>query len=141
MLRNVSFFFAALAIFAAGDSWDKVRELKSGAELRIYKKGARQPVLAKLDKATEENLVIVLKDEQTAIEKDDIDRIDARPPQSGSRIVKETKTTTTSPEHTVAPHERARNSPSPGTSTSSSLTIGSRPDFETVYRRVPAPKK
>lgn len=139
MLRNISLLFAAFAMFAAADPWAKVRELKSGTELRIHKKGAKQPVLAKMDEVTDEKLVVALKDEQTAIAKEDIDRIDARPAQSGSRITKETKTTTTSPSHSASPQERATSSPGPGASTSTGLSIGSRPDFETIYRRMPAP--
>jgi hypothetical protein len=34
---------AALALNGAEDHWDKVRELKSGTELRIQKRNAAQP--------------------------------------------------------------------------------------------------
>ena len=70
---------AALTLVAADDPWQKVQELKSGTELRIQKKGAAQPVLAQMDEANEERIVVVVKNEQVAIAKDQIDRIDFRP--------------------------------------------------------------
>ena len=64
---------------AADDAWAKVKAIKSGAELRVYKKGSAQPLLVKMDEATDERLVFVDKKEQTSIAKEDIDRVDARP--------------------------------------------------------------
>jgi len=52
---------AAVAVFAADDPWAKVKELKGGAELRVYKKGAAQPLLAKMDELTDDNLMVVVK--------------------------------------------------------------------------------
>jgi hypothetical protein len=125
-------FLAAVAAFGAGDEWAKVKALKTGAEIRVFKKGSTQPVLGQMDELTDENLVILVKKTQTAIPKDQIDRIDARP-MGGSRVTKETKTT-----ETYADAKSA----APGTSTSTSVNIGSKPDFETVYRRpIGAPKK
>jgi hypothetical protein len=37
---------ASCCAFAAQDPWPKVHDLKSGTDLRIFKKGVRQPVLA-----------------------------------------------------------------------------------------------
>jgi hypothetical protein len=54
-----------------------VKELKSRAELRIYKKGAREPINATFDDATDDRLIVVVKNEQVAIPKEDIDRLDA----------------------------------------------------------------
>jgi hypothetical protein len=140
MPRIVSFFLASLALFSAPDPWAKVRELKSGTDLRIYKKGAKQPVLAKMDEAFDDRIVVALKDEQTSVAREDIDRLDARPSQSGKRVVAETKTTTTNPNHSASPRDNIGGSSMPGTSSSSGLTIGGKPDFETIYRRVPAAK-
>jgi len=39
---------AAVTAFAADDPWTKVRDLKSGTELRIFKKGGMHPSLAKM---------------------------------------------------------------------------------------------
>jgi hypothetical protein len=84
----------ALIALAADDPWAKVKEIKSGTELRVYKKGAAQPLQVKMDEATDERLVIVDKKQQTSIAKEDIDRIDARPSDKRP-VTKETKTTTT----------------------------------------------
>jgi hypothetical protein len=140
MFQKICLLLAAVSVvFGAGDPWAKVRDIKSGTELRIYKRGVKQPVLAKMDEATDERLIIALKEEQTSIAKEDIDRVDARPAQTGSRIVKETKTTTTAPNHSASPRDNVGGSAMPGTSTSSGLSIGGKPDFETVYRRVTPP--
>lgn len=120
------FLLTAITIFGAEDPWAKVRQLKSGAELRVYKKGAKQPMLAKMDEVSEEKLIVVLKNEQVAIDKDQIGRIDYRPSQSGSRVKTESKSTTESPD-----------TKAPSSSTSTALTVQSKPDFETIYRRPP----
>ena len=47
---------SALAAFGADDPWAKVKAIKSGSELRVYKKGAAQPLLVKMDEATDDRL-------------------------------------------------------------------------------------
>ena len=121
---------------AADDGWSKVVELKSGTELRIMKKGAQQPLLAQMDEANEERIIVIVKNEQTAIPKDQIDRLDRRPEQKGSRVRTETKVTTEQPGARADLPMPKSGSPQ-GTSTSSGMTIVGKPDFETIYRRRP----
>src|SRR5262245_9921175 len=130
LILACSAFLAA----AADDPWTKLKDIKGGTELRVFRKGSSQPLLVKMDEATDERLVIVNKNEQTSIPREDIDRIDARP--SNKRpVAKETKVTNeiTNPDPKGA-------TGSSGVSTG--YSIGGKPDFETVYRR-PAtlPKK
>jgi hypothetical protein len=120
---------AGLVAFGADDPWAKVKALKTGAELRVYKKGSSQPISAEMDELTDDNLVVIIKKTQTAIPKDQIDRIDARP--SNARPV--TKETTT--KDGVAPDGSQQSSVSTG------YSFGGKPNFETVYRRPPAPKQ
>ncbi|MGI8742703.1 MAG: hypothetical protein ACR2NN_09060 [Bryobacteraceae bacterium] len=135
-MRNVLLFLIAAAmLFGADDPWTKVRELKSGTELRVYKKGASKPILAKADEATDDKLVVVVKNEQVAIAKEDIDRIEARPVRTGSRVTKETRKTTTDAVIEPGTAARPRQATVPGTSSSTNVSIGSKPDFETIYRR------
>jgi hypothetical protein len=132
---------AGVVAFAADDEWAKVKALKTGAEIRVLKKGSTQPMLAQMDELTDENLVVLVKKTQTAIPRDQIDRIDARP-ASGSRVVKETTTKETYPDAKSAARPPQAPPDGPGSSTSTSVSIGSKPDFETVYRRpTGAPKK
>jgi len=114
--------------------WTKVKELKSGTELRIYKRGVAQPILAKAGDATEDKLIVVLKNEETAIDRKDIERIDARP-LGGKRAKVETKATSTDPTTQVVDGVRPENYPKPGSSSSSNVSFGSKPDFETIYQR------
>ena len=72
---------------------------------------------------TDDNLIVLVKKTETAIPKDQIDRIEARPP-AGSRVTKETTT-----KDSVGPDG------SPTSSMSTSYSVGGKPDFETVYRR------
>jgi len=116
------------------DQWIKVKELKSGTEIRIYKKGVSQPILAKAGDATEDKLIIVLKNEETAIDKKDIERVDARP-QGGKRTKVESKATNNEPTAQPVDGVRPENYPKPGSSYSSGMSVGSKPDFETVYQR------
>ena len=126
---------AAISAFAADNPWDKVRELKTGTELRILRKGSRQPILATMDEANDERLVVVVKNEQQAIQKDDIDRIDFRP-ATKSKIAKETRTTQTDTTQTSSVGPQPRGSQTgPATSTTTSFGGAPKPDFETIYRR------
>jgi len=86
-------FCGALLANTADDPWAKVKAIKSGNELRVYKKGSTQPLLVKMDDATDERLLVVNKNEQTSIAKEDIDRIDARPTNKRA-VTKEVKETT-----------------------------------------------
>jgi hypothetical protein len=131
---------AGAVAFGAEDEWAKVKALKTGAEIRVFKKGSMQPVLAQMDELTDDNLIVIVKKTQTAIPKDQIDRIDARP-AGGSRVTKETTT-----KETYQDSKTGQNAPGapepPGSSTSTTVSMGSKPDFETVYRRpIGAPKK
>jgi hypothetical protein len=136
MRRLPLFLCTALIAFAVDDPWAKLKELKTGTELRVYKKGAAMPLLVKMDELTDDNLVVIIKNEQTAIARDQLDRVDARP--SGKSRV--TTHSTTKVNDGVGDPKAVIPSPNPGapgpsTSTSSGLSIGSKPDFETVYKR------
>jgi hypothetical protein len=142
MRKLLVFILAAASAFGADDAWSKVKALKTGAEIRVYKKGSAQPVLALMDELTDENLVVIIKKTQTAIPRDQIDRIDARPVQTGSRVKSETTTKETFPDAKSAEPSPRKGPDVPGTSTSTNVTIGPKPDFETVYRRpAGAPKR
>jgi hypothetical protein len=78
------FLLATLAALGADDPWAKVRQLKTGSELRIFRKGAVQPTLAKFGDVVEDALIVIVKNAQTSIPKDSIERIESRP----SKIVK-----------------------------------------------------
>lgn len=126
---------ATMTAFAADHPWDKVRELRTGTELRIIKKGSKQPILAIMDEANDERLVVVIKNEQKAIDKEEIDRIDFRP-ATKSKIAKETRTTQTdAAQNATAGARPPGTSDRPSTSTSTSFGSAAKPDFETIYRR------
>ena len=130
----------ALAI-GADDPWTKVRAIKSGSELRILKREAKQPLMATFDEATDERIVVVVKNEQVSILKEDIERIDARP-KTGRPITRESKVTNSAPGYPSAADQRPGGGPAgPSQSVSSAVSFGSKPDFETVYRRPPAARK
>jgi hypothetical protein len=135
------FLLAGLVAFGADDEWAKVKALKTGAELRVFKKGSMQPVLAQMDELTDENLIVIVKKTQMAIPKDQIDRIDARP-TGGRQVTKETTTKETFPDSKAQADAGSAGPAGPTTSTSTSVSVGGKPDFEMVYRRpMGAPKK
>ncbi len=135
MLRWMIALMVPLALYGASDPWAKVRELKSGTELRIFKKDSKKAVIAKMDEANDEHIVVVIKNEQTAIPKEEIDRVDYRPSESGGRVRSESTTTEDTTPRTAGrmPGER----PGLSRSSSSAINVGSKPDFETIYRRTP----
>ena len=129
-MRKLFFLMlAAAAAFAAGDPWQKVKDLKGGTDLRIFRKGSTQPLLVQMGELTADNLLVIDKKTERAIPREEIDRIDSRPPKAS--WVKEEKT-------------GKAVSPDGGNSSSysSGYSKGSRGDFETIYRRpAPPPKK
>jgi hypothetical protein len=141
MPRIALLMLMGTVLWGVDNPWAKVQELKSRSELRIYKKGAREPLMATLDEVNEDRILIVVKNEQMSVPKDDIDRLDARPSvKTPAKIVKETTVKTTEPDYT--PHPPAGvDVPGQSYNTSISRTGGSKPDFETVYRRPPAAGK
>jgi len=141
-VRSLALFLLAVSTaFCADDPWAKVRELKSGTEIRIFKKGSMQPVLAKMDEASADAVIVVVKNEQISIPKDQVDRLDYRPPQPGGRVKKEVTTKTETPDTRVGEAPVPHETPTQTTTTSTNYVIGSKPDFETLYRRPPpAPK-
>jgi hypothetical protein len=120
-----------IAGFAADDGWKKVMDLKTGVEVRVYKSPPKPPILAMFDEANEDRIVVVVKNEQVAIPKSDIERIDYRP-KAGSRVTKENHTSVSDPKPARTPYDQGTG---PTTSTSSSVAFGGKPDFETIYRR------
>jgi len=135
-MRFVLLLCTALLAYGAEDPWAKLKELKTGAELRVFKKGAAQPLLVKMGELTDDNLVVINKNEQTAIARDQIDRVDYRP-SGKSRVVKESTTKVNDgvgDPKAVIPSPRS-GPPGPSTSSSSNVSFGSKPDFETIYKR------
>lgn len=129
--------FAVVAV-RADDAWNKVKEVKTGTELRVYKTGAKQPIAAKFSDATDDNLIIILKNEEKAIPKEEIERIDYRPAGNSNRVRTETRNTTDVPEGQPVGPRPTPGANVPGTSSSSTMSMGSKPDFETLYRKPPA---
>jgi hypothetical protein len=141
---------AGALTFAANDPWAKVKELKTGSELHVYKRGSMQPLTVKMDELTEENLVVVNKNAQMAIPREQIERIDARP-SARSRTVTDTqsaeKNAATDPRSAIPGPNQPPGAVHAATTTTSSGVTWTKQDFETVYRRTatapapPAPKK
>jgi hypothetical protein len=137
----ISLCLAAALASGAEDPWTKVRAIKGGSELRILKRDAKQPLIATFDEATDERIVVVVKNEQVSIPKDDIERIDARP-KTGRPMTRESKVTNSAPGNPSPTEQRAGGGPpGPSQSVASGISFGSKPDFETVYRRPPAAPK
>jgi len=125
---------AAVAAICADDPWAAVVKLKSGTEIRVLKRGSMQPVIGSFAEANDERLVWVVKNEQQALPKDQVDRLDARP-QPARRVKVDSKTTTEDPQAAKEPQEGMNGHPAVTTTTGSSLSWEGKPPFETVYRR------
>ena len=136
-MRQLTAFLALASVsFAADDGWAKVKALASGTELRIVKAGTKAPILARFDEATEESLVIATKTEQLSIPKNQIEKIEYRPKQTASRVVRETTTDNTPVnKEATRPSPGPTRTPGPPGSSSSNVTIGGKPDFQVVWTR------
>ena len=134
MRFHLTLFIAAASVMAA-DDWLNVVKLKSGTELRILRDGSKQPLVAQMDHATDDSLFIATKKEQTVIPKDEIQRIDCRP-KGGSRMAKQSTLTSPGTGNPSPSEQRVGGGPpAPSHSASTSMSIGTKPDFETIYRR------
>ena len=139
MFRIALVLLSAAALVAADNPWVKVTALPNRSELRIYQKGVRDAITATLADATEERIVVVVKNKQMTIAKEDIERIDARPIEPKKKPEVTTTQTTTDPD--PAPHLGA-GPPMPTTSQSSGVSFGGgKPDFKTIYVKPPAAPK
>ena len=137
MKRFVVLFLTAMAALAAEDSWLRVRELERGAELRIYRVNAKEPFRAKLERASDESLIVNTRHGQESIPKEDIERIDCRRAPS-DRLVKETRVD----RKVAAKGAETTSNTIPGATTSVKTRLGipSKPSFEKIYDRKPAGK-
>jgi hypothetical protein len=81
VLKMFLLMLAAAATFAADDPWQKVKDLKSGTDLRVFRRGSTQPQLVQMGDLTDDNLVVIDKKAERAIPREEIDRIDSRPPK------------------------------------------------------------
>ena len=126
--------FFALAAYAAEDGWEKVKALASGAELRITRAAGKAPVLATMDQATDESLIVATKTEQISIARSEIVKVEARPARKGSRVVKESTVNQTPVDTEAArPRPGPSRTPGPAGSTSSGISVSGKPDFELVW--------
>ena len=128
-----------LTAFADDDAWAKVKQLKSGTEVRIFKVGDKAGVAAKFDEADDMRVVVVVKNEQKAIAKDEIEKLEARPSKGGGMrgmTRTESKTVATDPAAEAGRPKPQGSAAAPGlSSTSSGVNFESKPAFELVYRR------
>lgn len=132
MSRIVTVFFAAALLWGADDPWAKVKDLKDRSELRVFRKGVHDPVTATLYEANDERIVVVVKNKQMAIPKEDVDRLDARPSDGQRKMDVQKTDKKTEPDYVPRPNAGP---PIPGTSSSSNVSFGGKPNFETIYRR------
>lgn len=124
-----------LARFESDDPWQKVIALDSGSEIRVTRKGGK-PVAGLFASADAERVVVVIKNEQVAVAKEQIALLEARP-KTASRVTRTSETTQNMPldrPPAANPAERMRPSPPNSTSSSSSGVTFSKPGFEVVYR-------
>ena len=144
MLRAFLLLCAAALAFAADNPWTKVKEIKTGTELHVFKRGATQFLTVKMDELTEENLVVISKNTQLAIPRDQIDRIDARP-NGRARTMTNTQTAeqnaATDPRSTIPGPNQPPGALHAQTTTTSSGVTWTKQDFETIYRRTAGSKK
>jgi hypothetical protein len=138
MKSLILLLLSAIALPAAGDDpWQPVRELRSGAELRVYKVGAKDPFSAKLDRTTDSSVIVITKTGQLSIPREEIERLDCRRSDRGP-VVKETRT-----ERKVNPkgaEVTANTTPGATTSVKTTLDLPGKSAFYTVYDRKTAAK-
>jgi hypothetical protein len=127
MGKTLLLLLSAATLFAADDPWTKVKDLKSGGDVQIFRKGAPKPLEAKLDEVRDDAVVVLVKNEQKSIPKEDIDRLDYRP-KGRTRTGELSHATSTPDGAPPAAGER------PGTGIMGGIKL-TKPSYDTVYRR------
>lgn len=146
MVKTILILCAATVAFGADDPWAKVKALKTGAEMHVYKRGASQPLNVKMDELTDDALVVLNKNTQMAIPRDQIERIEARP-SARTRTVTNTGTAeqnaATDPRSTIPGPNQPPGAVHASTTTTASGVTWTKQDFETIYRKTAGspPKK
>jgi hypothetical protein len=134
MIRIALLLLAGLTLFGAeNNSWLKVQQLPNRSELRIYRKGDKSPMNAILADASADAIVVVAKDKQLTVHKEEIDRLDARPPAKPSKPRVTTTSKQSDPDYT--PQPGPGHIALPATSSSSISFGGDKREFRTVYTR------
>jgi hypothetical protein len=67
-------FVATVTAWAQDEDWSKVRQVESGTDLRVYKKGQKKPISGKMTEANDGNLVVSVKNGQESVTRDQIER-------------------------------------------------------------------
>lgn len=136
-LRYLFLAFACVAVsLGADDGWGKVKAVGSGTELRITIIGSRTPVLAQMDEATEDSLIIRTKTEQRSIPKEQIDKIENRAGQIAPRMTRQTQVDNLPVnKEATRPTPGPARTPGPPSSASTSYSKGSKPEFELLWKR------
>lgn len=140
MVRTLLFLFAAIAA-ASGDEdpWTKVRKMESGSDVRVYRSGKKKPVEGKFEQASAESVVVLLKNAQVSIPREQVERVDWRPARNGGGVAMETGRHVGTRE--AAATGRSKDSNLPPRSTVTGIKIRPWVSYETIYRRAEAPPK
>lgn len=143
-IRTIALFLTALTTVLAAqdgqtdsrkdDGWAKVKALRSGAEVRVLKAGARLSLEAKVSEVTEDSIIVTTKTEQISIPKEQIQKIEARP-GTGSRVTR-TSTVDQVPvdKEAARPGPGPSRTPGPSGSASSGFSYG-KASYEVVWTR------
>ncbi len=119
------------------DAWQAVRELKPGAELRVYKQGAKDPLAAKFDSLGADSLIVTTKSGQFSIPKLEIQRVDCRRPGAGAGLLKRTRAARKVNAHGA--EVTGNTTPGPYTTVKTGFDLPIKSAFYTVYPPPPPP--
>ncbi len=130
------FLLIGIQGFAQG-TWEVVRELPAGTELKIHRQGVAKPLQASLEEATTDALRVVVKNEQISIDREAVLRVEARLKSRRTATRKETITSADGkgpvPGSEIPGPMRPGRGPSGSSETK--VTLGTKGKFETVYAR------
>lgn len=138
---NLPLLFAvfALSVFAGPadspkEDWRTVMAIPSGMELRIFKTDGTPPIVALMDEANDERIVIVIKNEQQAVYRSEIERVESRAKEAG-RTTRQTWVSKNQGDKNAPTPYTSKNTPGPATTVSNKVTFGSKTPYALVYQR------
>lgn len=140
MFRILLLLVPVFMALGADDPWAKVSELKRGTQVWVYKTGAKQALAGTLDETREQSLVVILKNQQVAIPKDEIDRVAIRPTKT--RVTAESRTKTSDPTAKERDLDPEQGPGKPTQTTAGGIRLHPGSALQTIYQRqAETPKK
>jgi hypothetical protein len=136
--------FAAAFAAEPEDDWKKVMALSRGTEVRLTGPGIKSTLEGKVDQVNDEAIVLMLRNEQRSVLKEEIATLDFRNVTATRKLTKDSKVSTDDTSaNPIPPRQRlpGQSAVPRNMSSTTSVTLPTRAPWEPLYRVKQKPAK